>query len=252
VIWRLPRGENLSHPGSHCPQCGVGILWYDNVPVVSWILLRRRCRACGMVIPWRYPAVELLSAALWLAAGLIFGMTAQAAMAVFFFYLLLILSFIDLDLRRLPNSLVVLLILVGCAGVLVSQLSAIEALPLLGGNAHGIWGQPVISALLGAVAAAGFILLIAVGYQRIRNKPGLGMGDVKLLVAIGLYLGLYALLALFVATVLGSVYSIVSARGRRADLREVAIPFGPFLAVASVMVTAFGPQVWSWYLGLVT
>ena len=249
VIWRFPRGESLSHPGSHCPVCEKPISWYDNVPLLSWLVLGGRCRSCGTAIPVRYPVVELLSAVLWVLAGVLFGMSLQTAAAVFFFYLLLILSFIDLDLRRLPNGLVGLLFGVGLLGVLVSQFTRFEALPLLPGG-QGVWGAPIVAAGIGALASAGVTLAIAKGYERVRGVEGSGMGDVKLLAAIGLYLGYYALLALFLANILGAAYGVVAARARGVSLREVPLPFGPFLAVASIAVAALGPAVWSWYLSL--
>jgi leader peptidase (prepilin peptidase)/N-methyltransferase len=248
VIWRFPRGESLSHPGSHCPVCETPIAWYDNIPVVSWLALGRRCRHCATTISARYPVVELLSAALWVLAGVLFGLSLQMAAAVFFFYLLLILSFIDLDLRRLPNRLVGLLFGVGVIGVLVSQLTRFEALPLLPGGT-GVWGEPVVCAGVGAVAASGLMLVIALIYQRLRHAQGLGMGDIKLLAVMGLYLGLYALMALFFATLLGAAYGLIAACAKGSSLRA-AVPFGPFLAVGSILTAAFGPAVWTWYLTL--
>ena len=248
VIWRFPRGESLSHPGSHCPACETPIAWYDNVPVLSWLVLRGRCRSCGTTISLRYPVVELLSAVLWVLAGVLFGASLQTAAAVFFFYLLLILSFIDLDLRRLPNGLVGLLFGVGVVGVLISQLTRFEALPLLSGG-HGVWAEPAVFAGVGVLLAAGLMLAIALGYKRLRNVQGLGMGDIKLLAVMGLYLGLYALMALFFATLLGAVYGLVAARMKGSSLRA-AVPFGPFLAAGSVLTVALGPAVWSWYLAL--
>ncbi len=148
VIWRFPRGESLSHPGSHCPVCETPIAWYDNVPFVSWVALGGRCRSCGTAIPVRYPVVELLSAVLWVLAGVVFGVSLQTAAAVFFFYMLLILSFIDLDVQRLPNALVGLMFGVGVVGVLVSQFTSLRVLPLLPGGT-GVWGEPVVMALRG-------------------------------------------------------------------------------------------------------
>ena len=248
VIWRFPRGESLSHPGSHCPVCQGPIAWYDNIPVVSWLVLGGRCRLCATPISARYPVVELLSAALWVLAGVLFGLSLQMVAAVFFFYLLLILSFIDLDLRRLPNGLVGLLFGVGVIGVLTSQLTRFEALPLLSGGG-GVWGEPVVFAGIGAVAASGVMLVIALVYERFRHTQGLGMGDIKLLAVMGLYLGLYALLALFCATLLGAAYGLIAARAKGGSLRT-ALPFGPFLAAGSILTTAFGPAAWTWYLAL--
>ena len=252
VIWRFPRGESLSHPGSHCPVCESSIAWYDNVPVLSWLVLGARCRFCGVAISPRYPAVELLSAGLWVLAGVLFGATLQTAAAVFLFYLLLILSFIDLDLRRLPNGLVGLLFVVGVVGVAASQFTRFAVLPLLP-SGSGIWGVPVVAAAVGAFGAAGVTLAIALCYQAIFHvEQAQGAGDVKLLAALGLYLGPFALLALFFANVLGSIYGIVVARATGESLRDASIPFGPFLAFASVVVVAVGPAVWGWYLGLMT
>jgi leader peptidase (prepilin peptidase)/N-methyltransferase len=248
VIWRFPRGESLSHPGSHCPVCDSPIAWYDNVPVLSWIALLGRCRSCGTQISPRYPAVELLSSVLWVLAGVVFGLSLQSALAVFFFYLLLILSFIDIDLRRLPNTLVGLLFAVGLAGVLVSQFTPLRALPLLSAGGR-LLAEPLVFAVVGAAASAGLMLAIALGYERLRHKQGLGMGDIKLLAVMGLYLGAYALLALFFATICGALYGLAAARFSREGGRQ-AFPFGPFLAVGSVATVTFGPTVWNWYLAL--
>jgi leader peptidase (prepilin peptidase)/N-methyltransferase len=251
VIWRYPRGESLSRPGSHCPVCESPIAWHDNIPVGSWLALGGRCRACGAWISVRYPVVELLCATLWVLAGVLFGLSLQTVWAVFFFYLLAILSFIDLDLRRLPNGLVGLLFGVGLVGVFISQFTRFRALPLLS-SGTGFWGQPLVAATVGAVAAAGLTLLIALAYARVRHVQGSGMGDVKLLAAIGLYLGPYALLALFFANIIGAAYGVVAARAKGVALRDTPLPFGPFLAGAAIAVTAWGPAVWGWYLSLLT
>jgi leader peptidase (prepilin peptidase)/N-methyltransferase len=191
--------------------------------------------------------VELLSSVLWVLAGVMFGVSLQTLWAVFFFYMLLILSCIDLDLRRLPNGLVALLFGVGLVGVLISQFTRFRAIPLLS-TGTGFWGQPIVAASIGAVAAAGLTLAIAALYERVRHVRGSGMGDVKLLAAIGLYLGPYALLALFIANIIGAAFGVVTARSRGVSLRAVPLPFGPFLAGAAVLVTAWGPALWGWYL----
>jgi prepilin signal peptidase PulO-like enzyme (type II secretory pathway) len=152
-------------------------------------------------------------------------------------------------LRRLPNGLVGLLFGVGLLGVAISQFTRLEALPLLSGG-QGVWGEPIVAAGIGALASAGVTLGIAKGYERVRGVQGSGMGDVKLLAAIGLYLGYYALLALFLANIFGALYGVVAARARKVSLRDVPLPFGPFLAVAAIAVAALGPAVWGWYLSL--
>jgi leader peptidase (prepilin peptidase)/N-methyltransferase len=248
VIWRLPRGENLSHPGSHCPKCDTPIHWYDNVPVVSWLLLRGRCRSCANPISPRYPLVELLSGFLWLGAGLRFGFTWSALVAVVFFYVLQLLAFIDWDTMRLPNSLVLTLFVVGAVGAVASQVLGVPAVPLLTSSAPWL-SQPLIAALVGAVAASGLMLATSAIYSAVRGGQGYGMGDIKLLAVIGLYVGLYSLMTMFFATLIGAVYGAVSAR-RAGEGGRHKFPFGPFIALAAVGVTFFGPALWAWYSGL--
>ncbi|MDY0088060.1 MAG: prepilin peptidase [Coriobacteriia bacterium] len=248
VIWRFPRGESVVSPPSACPRCMAQIQWYDNIPVVSWLVLRGRCRECGEPISPRYPAVELLCGVLWLAAGLRFGMSLQTAFAIVLFFFLLLLAFIDLDTMRLPNPIVGALFVIGVGGVVFSQLTDIVALPLtpLG---RGIFGEPVAMALLGALASGGVALAIAGAYALIRKREGFGMGDVKLLGSMGVYLGLYGVLVFFAGSILGAAYGIAM-NVKKGDSLATKFPFGPFLALAGVLVALFGPAVWSWYLGL--
>lgn len=245
VIWRFPRGESLSHPGSRCPACETPIRWYDNIPVVSWLVLRGRCRECAASISPRYPVVEVLSGLLWLSSFLLYGLSLRSAFAVVFFYLLLILSAIDLDTYRLPNALVGITALTGLAGVGVGMLTGQAVVPLTGD------GSPLLNALGGSIASAGLALAIALLYSAARNKQGFGMGDVKLLAAIGLFLGFYGVLVLFVASVVGALFGIMVST-RSAEGLAAKIPLGPFLAFAALLVAAWGPQMWSWYAGLVT
>jgi leader peptidase (prepilin peptidase) / N-methyltransferase len=144
VIWRFPRGESLNTPGSHCPACDAPVRWYDNIPVISWVLLRARCRSCGEPIASRYPAVELLSGLLWLAAAITYGAGVQAVIAGFFFWTLLILTFIDLDTMRLPNPIVAALAVFGLLGATVSQLISVAWVPLTYAG-----DSPLLAALLG-------------------------------------------------------------------------------------------------------
>ena len=284
VIWRFPRGESLSDPPSHCPKCGHPVRWYDNVPVVSWLVLRGACRDCGEPIAARYPTVEALCAVSWIAAGVRFGPTLAAAFAIAFFYFLLVLTFIDIDLRRLPNVLVASLAGIGLAGVAVSSVAGVAAVPLLVAPLSGLWAVPAVAALMGAVAGAGLSLLIALIYQAVRGRPGMGLGDVKLLGAIGIFLGLYVLLAFFVATLTGAVVGIITTasaarketvadedpgtadvEGRELEPSSVSVetgdedfeirplgsvPFGPFVALGAVVAVMWGPQLLFAYLHL--
>ena len=249
VIWRLPRGESLSFPPSHCPSCDAPIESRDNVPVLSWLLLRGRCRTCQAPISPRYPMVELLSALLWALAAWRFGTTAQTAVAIVFFYVLLLLTFIDIDTMRLPNVLVLPLALFALAGSVASEVLGIGLVPLtpLG---SGVLAHPLFVSLLGAIVCAGGTAAMAYGYAVLRKTQGFGMGDIKLLGAMGLMLGPYAALALFLGSVIGAVVGVIGTQRGETTL-TTRIPFGPFLAAGAVAATLFGPELWSWYLALV-
>ncbi len=246
VIWRLPRGESLSYPASHCPECDGPIAWYDNVPVASWLILRGRCRSCSAPIPVRYPAVELTSGLLWLLAWAQFGLSPRTLGAIVFYYLLLILAAIDLDTYRLPNPLIGLMGAIGVAGVAAS-MAGLPVLPLL--PASGVFSSPLVSALVGCGAPAVITLGIALIYERARGREGFGMGDVKLLAVMGPYLGPYTLMVLFLGSMLGAVVGVIAAR-RSTEGMAMRVPFGPFLAGAAVMVSVAGPALWLWYAGL--
>lgn len=248
VIWRLPRGESLSHPGSHCPGCGHPIRWYDNVPVLGWVALRGRCRDCGQAIAWRYPVVELASGALFLFAVVSFGPTWRAVSAIFMYYLLLILSAIDLDTRRLPNPLVLLLGAGGLILSLLAQFTPYDAVPLVTGG--GAFASPLLAAFTGAATAGGLTMLIAVLYGSVRGRAGLGMGDVKLLVALSPFLGVYTVGVFFAGTVFGTLWGLVAA-SRSGSGGGTKFAFGPCLALAAVLLSVWGGQLWMWYAGMV-
>lgn len=248
VIWRLPRGESLVAPGSHCPQCGHAIRWYDNIPVLSWLVLRGRCRDCGAPIPARYPLVELASGVLFALAVVRFGATPQALVAAAVFWLLLVLAVIDLDHMRLPNALVATLGGIALAGALVFELAGVPLTPLVGVSASGIFSHPLAVALAGALIGAGFSGAVAAAYAGLRKRSGLGMGDVKLLGALGLAIGPYVLLALFAGSVLGVAGWAIGSKARG---REGArIPFGPFVAAGGLIAALAGPEMLGWYVRL--
>jgi leader peptidase (prepilin peptidase)/N-methyltransferase len=250
VIWRVPRGESIAHPGSHCPSCGTPIAWYDNIPVLSWLLLlRARCRVCDAPIAVRYPAVELASAALFAVAAASFGVSGRAVVAAAVFWLLLVLAMIDIDHLRLPNPLVALLAALGLAAAAASQFAGVLLGPLTYQQGAVAGPGPLASALLGGVLGAGLSGAMAALYGLIRKKSGLGMGDVKLLGALGLVLGPYVLVSLFLGSLIGMVVGVAGSRSIR--LSERRIPFGPWLAAGAVVTAVLGPALWEWYLHLV-
>ncbi len=246
-------------PESHCPACETPIRWRDNIPVLSWLLLRGHCRSCGIAISARYPTVELLSCSLWLLAGIRFGITWQTAAAVFFFYLLMILAFIDMDTMRLPNRLVALLALGGVLGAIIAQLAGVALVPLV--SVGGVLGtSSLVAALSGAFICAAVALTLSLVMEALLKRPALGMGDVKLLGVIGLFLSAYGLMVLFVGSVFGLIYGVILQSNSKAadDSGPVAgkkaggapYPFGPALALGAVVVALVGPQMWSWYQSL--
>ncbi|MDO8880756.1 MAG: prepilin peptidase [Coriobacteriia bacterium] len=250
VIWRVPRGESIAHPGSHCPACGTGIAWYDNIPVLSWLVLRARCRSCGAGIRVRYPVVELASGELFVLAALAYGVGVRAVVAAAVFWLLLVLSVIDLDHLRLPNLLVAMLAVLGLLAALASEYGQLLVGPLTyHTQASGSLTGPLANALTGAVLGAGVSAGTALLYGVVRKRRGLGMGDVKFLGALGLVLGPYVLMSIFLGSVIGMVVGLSGSRGMR--LSEKRIPFGPWLAAGAVITALHGPAMWAWYLRLV-
>jgi leader peptidase (prepilin peptidase) / N-methyltransferase len=226
VIWRLPRGESLAKPPSHCPGCGEPIKPYDNIPIVSWLILRGRCRNCGTRISARYPLVEALTAALCAGVVIRFGADRDVWLGLAFVLLLVPITFIDLDHRIIPNKLTLLGAIVAPALVIAFE------------------SDDLAEHLIAGAAAGGFFLLAALAYP-----AGMGMGDVKLAAVMGLFLGRTVGPALLVALLAGSVVgAIIIARVGRAQGRKTAVPFGPFLAFGGVAGLFAGDEIVDWYL----
>ncbi len=236
VAWRLPRGESLLRPASHCPACSAPVRPKDNVPVLSWLLLRGRCRDCGAPISRRYPLVELLTAAVF--AGLAARLGADAALPAFLYLggVGVVLALIDLDVHRLPNALTLPSYAVGVA--------------LLGGAAlvDGSVG-PLLRGLLGMAALLVLYLLLALAYP-----AGMGLGDVKLAGLLGLYLGWLGwgawAVGAFAAFLVGGVTGIALMAAGRAG-RKSAIPFGPFMLAGALLAVLAGQALASAYVGTV-
>jgi len=226
VIARLPAGESLATPRSRCPSCGTPVRPYDNVPIVSWLLLRGRCRDCGEPISRRYPLVEALTAALLAAVVLALGADRDAWLGIAFVLVLVPVIFIDLDHRIIPNPI-----------TLIGAVAAI-ALVLLTRR------DDLVEHLVAAAAAGGFLLLAALAYP-----SGMGIGDVKLAGVMGLFLGRDVGPAMFVALLAGSVVGVAIMRRKGiAEGRKTGVPFGPFLALGGLFgLFAGGPMV-DWYL----
>jgi leader peptidase (prepilin peptidase)/N-methyltransferase len=226
VAYRLPRGESLVLPGSRCPSCSTPIKPYDNVPVLSWLMLRGRCRACREPVSWRYPVVEGATALLLVAVVLAKGADRDVWLGVAFVLLLVPVTLIDIDHRIIPNKLMLVGMVVSIGLVLATQ------------------PEDLTEHLIAAAGAGGFLLLAALAYP-----AGMGMGDVKLAGVMGLFLGRSAGAAMLVALVAGSVVgALIIARKGAKEGRKTAIPFGPYLAVGGLVALFAGDAIVDWYV----
>ena len=237
VIWRVPRGESIVSPPSHCPQCDAEIRGRDNIPVLSWLILRGRCRDCGAHISARYPGVELLTGVLFLLMTLTFGLTWDLPAYLYLTTVGVALAFIDLDTKRLPNVLT------------LPSYPILAGLLLLPAVVYGEWGD-YGRAALGAAALFTFYLLLALVYP-----AGMGMGDVKLAGVLGMALGWLGwgewFVGSFMAFLLGAFVGLGLMLFRGAGRRS-AIPFGPFMLSGALIAVLFGTQIADWYAGLLT
>jgi len=231
-ICRLPKGESIVFPPSHCTHCDYTIRYYDNIPIVSYLLLGGKCRSCGEPISIQYPVVELLNGLLTLLLFMKFGPTPTFAVLFLLCTALVVITFIDLEHQIIPDVISLPGIVVGFACSFV--------LPWLS------WSDSLIGILLGG----GSLLIVAYGYQFLTGKDGMGGGDIKLLAMLGAFLGWRSVLfIIFAASLVGSIIgvSVMLAKGKDGKL---AIPFGPFLAAGAVLYIFYGRQIITWYLSL--
>ena len=227
IASRVPLRRSLVKPGSACMSCGTAIATRDNIPVLSYLLLRGRCRACDARIPVRYPLVELSTGLLVAGCGLRFGLTPYAVMAAVFCVVLVAISAIDFEHRIVPNRIVI----PAAVAALVAQLAR----------------QPSIEWPLAALGASLFLFVAALAYPR-----GMGMGDVKLALLLGAFLGRNVAVGMMVGLLAALVPSLVLLATRGSAARKMAIPFAPFLAFGAVVALFAGHGLLEWYLGLTT
>jgi leader peptidase (prepilin peptidase)/N-methyltransferase len=230
--YRLPRQVSVAHGRSCCPACDHPIAWYDNVPLVSYAVLRGRCRACGARISPRYPIGEAVTAALFAGAAAFTGYEWVLLPELVFLAVLVVVSEIDLEFRLIPNVIVLPAAAIGLASMIA------------------LYPERWYEFLAASLGSAAFLFIIAEIYERIRGMSGLGMGDVKLALCMGAFLGWSVIPALFIGFVLGAVIGVaIMARGK-GDMKT-AIPFGPFLAAGGVIGLFLGPTIIAAYLDLV-
>jgi leader peptidase (prepilin peptidase) / N-methyltransferase len=226
VAHRVPRGESIVGPRSRCPGCGAQIAAYDNVPVISWALLRGRARCCGAAISARYPLTELTLGALYAATVLVlWDDPTQLALGIVFVTMLMAITLTDLEQRIIPNKILVVATVLGVA---IAAIGDPGSLP---------------ERAIAAVTAGGLLFLAALAYPR-----GMGMGDVKLAAVMGLFLGRNVGPAILVALLAGSAVGLAMIARHGAAARKRAIPFGPFLALGGVVGLLAGDELVDWYL----
>src|SRR5579864_6680430 len=248
-ILRIPLSESIVLPPSHCPSCSTAIKPYDNIPVVSWLVLSGRCRKCKARISAMYPMVELATG-LFLACYFAFGLNAEALKWAIFAALIIVLTITDLRERILPDK-------VNFVGLGLGLLLSLFTRPVDG---TALWltnhlfayppPEPALSfadALIGAGVASGLLWLVAEGYFRARGREGMGFGDVKMMAMAGAFLGVQrALLTILLGSLLGSLIGVaVIAIGRKG--RDFELPFGTFLGAGAILVVFFGSPALDWY-----
>lgn len=250
VIHRVPREESIAFPASHCPSCGTAIRPYDNIPVVSWAVLRGRCRSCRTPISARYPAVELLTGVLfaltfWFHSGLTLSLPFDLA----FVAAMLALIFIDAEHMILPNVITY----PGAALALVARVVVpnLYGVASLGGEQTQLrpWLVSLGGAMLGAVVGGGFLWLVGWIWERWRGVEAMGLGDVKMMFMVGAYLGWpLTLLTIFVGVLTGSIAGVaVMMRSRERDM-QMMLPFGIFLGAGALVSLFFGTTIIDWYV----
>lgn len=252
VIYRLPRHESIAFPGSHCPACNAPIKPYDNIPVLSYSILGGRCRSCAVRISPVYPAVELLVGVLYLLCFLRDGLSLILLADLVFVSLIVPLVFIDLHHKLLPN----LITYPGFVVLLALRLLApdpwiLAHTPRWFGLERGPdWAVALLGSALGAAVGAGSLWLVREAYFRLRKVEGMGLGDVKMMLMAGAFLGWQlTLLTIFLGSLLGSIIGVLMIALRGGNMR-MAIPFGVFLGPAAIIALYIGPAFIEWYAGM--
>jgi leader peptidase (prepilin peptidase)/N-methyltransferase len=230
VIYRLPAGLSLVSPGSRCPHCETPVRFYDNIPILSWLILRGRCRSCKAAIALRYPSVELITGLLAWFTWLKFGLSWACLVNFIFIATLVAVTFIDLDHRIIPD-------VISLPGIPLFFLAGL-LLPT----------PSLRDALIGVLVGGGSLLAVAWGYYLLRKQEGMGGGDIKLLAMMGGFIGWQGVLfTIFAASATGTLVG-VGAMFKAGKGMRLAIPFGPFLALGAVLYIFFGEIVIHWYL----
>ncbi len=257
VIHRLPREESVALPSSKCPSCSTELAFYDNVPVLSYVLLGGRCRSCKTRISPRYPAVELLTAVLFVAVTWRTGVTPALPFDLIFVSALLALVFIDAEHMILPNAITY----PGMVFALVARLAIpylvgaphFDDIPgLMNGPFHGwpVWAVSIVGAFIGALAGGGSLWLMGWLWEKLRGVEAMGLGDVKMMFMVGAYFGWrLTILTIFLGVFSGSFIGIALMIQQGKKDMQMLLPFGIFLGIGSILALLVGPQIVEWYAG---
>jgi leader peptidase (prepilin peptidase)/N-methyltransferase len=230
VIHRLPRQASVVKPSSRCPGCGYELRWFDNIPVLSWLLLRGRCRKCGAPISVRYPIVEILTMIVFLAHWWLFGWTVLMAVRLLFACALIALFAIDLEHHLLPDRITL-------PGIAVGLILSLIVPP------------GIVDSILGTLLGGGVLWAIGEAYYRYSGQEGMGGGDVKMLAMVGAFLGWkLVLITLVLSSVAGSVIGLLVIAIKRGGMKY-ALPYGTFLALGALAASLAGDRLVAWYLG---
>ena len=231
-IYRLPESKSIVQPRSMCPHCGALIRFYDNIPILSYILLKGKCRHCSASIAFRYPVVELISGVFALGVYLTYGIRLEALIYFVFIATLLVITFIDIDHQIIPDVI------------------TLPGIPIFLAASFALRQISFVESILGILVGGGSLFLVAWLYHLLTKKEGMGGGDIKLLAMIGAVVGWKGVLfTIFVASAVGTLVGMLIILKTRKTLK-LAVPFGPFLAMGGMMYILFGPQLISWYFNL--
>lgn len=257
VIHRVPLEESVVFPNSRCPSCGAVIAFYDNIPVLSWMLLGAKCRGCKQPISFRYPAVELLTAALFVVVAWHDGARVGLVFDLVFVSALLALIFIDAEHMILPNVItypgIVFAVVARIVIPLVTNTPHFDDLPSLSQGAFAglpIWVTSVAGAAIGALIGGGSLWLMGWTWEKLRGIEAMGLGDVKMMFMVGAYFGWrLTILTIFVGVLSGSIIGVLLMARQRERNMQMLLPFGIFLGLGAIASLLFGSQVVDWYAG---
>ncbi len=231
-IYRLPESKSIVRPGSRCPSCGTPIRFYDNIPILSYILLKGKCRHCAAAISFRYPVVEFISGIFAVGIFLKYGIGLEAMIYYAFVAALLVITFIDIDHQIIPDVI------------------TLPGIPIFFFASFALPQITLVESILGILIGGGSLFLVAWLYHLLTRKEGMGGGDIKLLAMMGAVIGWKGVFfTIFVASAIGTVAGLLIILKTRKTMK-LAVPFGPFLAIGGIAYILMGPQLIAWYFNL--